>query len=119
VTEPTSAQIEIAKAMTENQLQDNILAMALKLGWLCYHTRAAMNKRGVWSSPMQGNPGFFDVVLIRRGVVILKELKSEKGKLTVQQQEWIKEYDPACPTPYDHVWRPHDWLSGEVEALLK
>ena len=114
----TEAQIEIAKAMTESQLQDNILAMAFKLGWLCYHTRAAMNKRGQWSSPLQGTPGFPDLILARAGVVICRELKSQKGKLTGTQQAWLEAMHPGCKLEA-LVWRPHDWLSGEVEALLR
>jgi len=109
----TPAQIEIAKAMSEDELQANILDMALKAGWLCYHTRPAMNKRGKWSSPMMGNPGFPDLVLARHPIVIFFELKSEKGKLTVQQQEWYHAL-PNCL-----VVKPRNWLSGEVEELLR
>ena len=113
MTDLTAAQIEIAAAMTESQLQDNILDAAKQCGWLCYHTRAAMNKRGVWSSPMQGNPGYPDLTLARNGIAFFFELKSEKGKLTVEQQEWYHAL-PNCL-----IIKPRDWLSGEVEALLR
>ena len=109
----TEVQIEIAKAMTEAELQANILDMALKAGWLAFHIRPAMNKRGVWSSPMQGNPGYPDLTLARNGIVFFFELKSEKGKLTVQQQEWYHAL-PNCL-----IIKPHNWLSGEVESRLK
>ena len=113
MTEPTSAQIEIAKAMTENQLQDNILDAAHKYKWRVHAERPAVNQSGKWATPIQGDPGFPDLVLARNGIEWKFELKSEKGKLTVEQREWYHAL-PNCL-----IIRPRNWLSGEVEALLR
>ena len=109
----TPAQIEIAKAMLEKELQDNILDAAHKLGWLVHIERPSVNLSGVWSTSIQGDPGFHDDVLSRNGVTLLFELKTETGKLTDEQKEWFMQSHNA------YVIRPRNWLSGEVEELLK
>ncbi len=109
----TPAQKIIADNMTEEQLLKNILKMAHLCGWLAYHTRSAINRRGVWSTPIQGDPGFPDLVLARNKKVIFAELKRETSGLSVVQYGW---YD-AIGNVY--LWRPSDWLSGEIERILK
>ena len=82
---------------------------------------------GKWSTPIQGDAGFPDLVLAhpQKGV-IFAELKSEKGKPTEAQMEWLEVLSNAtygCPTKSDHwlvrvcVWRPSDM--DEIEARLR
>ena len=109
----TSAQIEIAKAMLEKELQDNIMDAAHKLGWRIHIERTSVNQQGVWSTAIQGDPGYQDMTLSRNGITLLFELKTETGKLTDEQKEWFMQSHNA------YVIRPRNWLSGEVEELLK
>jgi len=47
--------------------------------------------------------------------VIFAELKSEKGRLTVDQSVWSM----ALFNERYHVWRPSDWLSAEIERIVR
>ncbi len=109
----TVAQKVIAASMTEVALQNNIIDAAQKLGWRTHAERPAINRRGKFSTPIQGDPGFPDLVLARNKKVIFAELKRETSGLSVVQYGW---YD-AIGNVY--LWRPSDWLSGEIERILK
>jgi hypothetical protein len=44
--------------------------------------------------------------------VLLAELKSENGRLSAEQKEW-QFSAKTC-----HIWRPSQWVSGEIEIIL-
>ena len=73
--------------MTERQWQDEVIAYAKEHGWMVAHFRPARTAKG-WRTPMQGDPGFADLVLARRGVVLLVELKRIGGKVSKGQEDW-------------------------------
>lgn len=93
---------------TEAGFQRTVTEYATWRGWRWYHTHDSRR------SPS----GFPDLVLVRGQNLIFVELKSEKGRVTSDQQEWI---DALSATNYDHsgplvfVWRPSDWESIERE----
>jgi hypothetical protein len=66
--------------MTEAQLQRTIVEAAQLLGWLVYHTYDSR----------RSHKGFPDLVLAREGRVIFAELKTAKGKVTGDQEQWLK-----------------------------
>ncbi len=100
--------------MTEAELLASLRAAARYLGWLEYHTFNA------YRSPR----GFPDLVLARGLHLIVAELKSDKGKVTPEQETWLawwREFGHAIdrmedalagiePTPRVDVfvWRPAD-----------
>ena len=99
----------------EAEFQKAIIELAHLYGWAVAHFRSAMTQRGNWVTPLQGDAkGFPDLVLVRDGV-IFAELKSEKGKLTPEQQEWIDLLKAAGQEVY--VWRPSD--RDDIEVILK
>jgi hypothetical protein len=110
-------KLSIAGAMTEKELQANIIKMAHALGWLVMHTRPSLNRRGQWATQLTGDPGFPDLVLAKDEQVLIWELKTEKGILSDSQREWLNAI--SRHTPMAAVIRPSDWLSGEVERILK
>jgi len=57
---------QLARAMTEQQLLDAIVQAAKLHGWMVAHFRPALTAKG-WRTPMQGDPGFPDLVLARKG----------------------------------------------------
>ena len=73
--------------MTEQQLLDAIVQAAKLHGWMVAHFRPALTAKG-WRTPMQGDPGFPDLVLARKGEVLFLELKSQKGRMTEAQTAW-------------------------------
>lgn len=103
--------------MSEAALQGAVLEMAQVLGWRVAHFRPAQMQSGRWATPMQGNVGFPDAVFARAGVVLFVEFKAARGVLSVPQIEWAVEIRGGCAKHY--VWRPADWLSGSVEAVLR
>lgn len=77
-------------------------------GWLVMHTRAVEIRPGVWKTPIQGHPGFPDLVLCHktnRGL-IFAELKSDMGRLSDSQELWLQAINENGAE--HHVWRPKD-----------
>ena len=92
-------RVMAARPATEERFQAEVLRWARLLGWTAYHTHDS--RRSV--------SGFPDLVLARPPVVLLVELKSAQGRMTMEQKEW-RELLQACDrleTP--GVWRPQDW----------
>ncbi len=105
---------------TEEQFLEKVAEAARLWGWRRVHFRRARapitkrNKSG-WATPVEfDSKGFPDLVLVR-GRVIFAELKSEKGKLTPEQIEWIDTLRNAGAEIY--VWRPSQW--EDVESILR
>lgn len=98
-------------ALSERELQQRIIDLAQLCGWRVAHFRPARTDKG-WRTPMQGNKGFPDLVLARRGEVIIAELKSDKGKMSADQEEWATAIGARFV-----LWRPRDW--NEIQSILK
>lgn len=115
------------KAGGEAAFQRQVEQLAAYYGWRSYHTH----------NSQRSAPGFPDLVLVRDLELIFAELKTEKGRASVAQQEWIKalgavssrlfeyvagSYDvrdpnlsrPPCVDVY--LWRPSDF--DELHARL-
>lgn len=105
--------------MSENELLEAVLEMAALLGWRCYHARPARTASG-WRTAAQGNgaAGFPDLVLVRNGCLWFVELKAEKGRVGPAQELWLDALKFVPGVRVD-VWRPDDWRSGRVEAVLR
>ena len=93
--------------LSERDFQDNVIELAQTLGWVVHHDRPARQGEG-WVTPIQGDPGFPDLVLAKGGRVIFAELKSEKGKVTDDQEAWLLELPNGYPESNVFVWRPSD-----------
>jgi len=90
--------------MTEAEFQQQIIDTARLLQWRCYHTR---DSRG-------SEAGFPDLVLVRDRIVHL-EVKTETGRLSTEQADWIAAINAAGGTAL--VVRPSQW--EEIVAALK
>lgn len=100
--------------MTESEFQSAVIEFARMRGWMVMHTKAAQIRPGVWATPLQGNPGFPDLVLVRpvHGDVVFAELKKDGGRLSIGQKAWITALKAAGAEVY--VWYPDD-----MEAIVK
>jgi hypothetical protein len=99
-----------ARAMTEAQLQTQVLAMARFHGFtLTYHTYDSR----------RSDAGFPDLVMVnpRQKRVLFRELKREKGSITSKQQTWIDTLTAAGQDAA--IWKPSHLFSGEIEASLR
>jgi hypothetical protein len=74
--------------MDEKTLQAQVVYELRRHGWLTHHTRPAQNRRGRWSTPIQGVPGFPDVIAARGGQVLFLEFKATRGRLSADQERW-------------------------------
>ena len=73
----------------EEDFFQQILDLAHIFGWRVAHFRPARTKNG-WRTAVAGDgAGFPDVVMVKSPRLIFAELKSEKGKLTPEQEEWL------------------------------
>jgi hypothetical protein len=89
-------------SMTEEQLTQVVLELAKFYGWKVVHFRPARTRHG-FVTAVQGDIGSPDVILARRGVVLMAELKTERGRLTPQQKHWAQEIGEQY-----RCWRPRD-----------
>lgn len=109
--------------MTEAQLQVAVIDAAHLFGWLVHHVKPARTPDGKYLTRIQGDPGFPDLVLARNGTALFVELKSERGRLTIDQQAWLDHLEPPMGgIESDHevyVWRPEDWTSGQIVEWLR
>lgn len=107
-----------ADDMSEAELLRNVIDLAELFKWRCAHFRPGQNRRGVWSTAMSGSQaaGFPDLVMIRDRLLMV-ELKAEKGRMTPEQLDWAASLANAGVEVY--CWRPSQWISGEIEAVLR
>lgn len=110
----TVAQQQIAAAMSEDDLQALVVDLAHFYGWRVHHTRPALRQSGGWSTPIQGNPGFTDLVLAKAGLVRFVELKSQRGKRSNDQILWA-----TALLPHYSLWRPGNWVDGTIRRYLE
>ena len=90
----------------EQHLQQAVIDLAELNGWLWFHD----------FDSRKNQPGFPDLVLVRPPHVIWVELKSERGRPTKQQKEWLKQLNQCGQECY--IWRPSHYVSGIIEARL-
>lgn len=91
-------------ALREQQFMEAIQQMAGYLGWKTYHTHDSR----------RSEPGFPDLVLVKiNQPVKFREVKTEKGRLTKEQDAWITLL--ALAGADVGVWRPRDWDLIEKE----
>lgn len=91
--------------ISEAQFQRQVVQLAALCSWVCYHTHDSR----------RSNPGFPDLVLAHHRLGLLfVELKTDKGKLTPDQDRWRLVLIRAGADA--RVWRPRDW--PEIEQTL-
>ena len=99
------------QVLLEKVFQQAVVELAVIHGWRVYH---------VFDSKKVTGKGFPDLVLARKGAsgrpgeCIFRELKTERGRVSRDQKEWIGILVSAGIDA--KVWRPKDWL--EIEERL-
>ncbi len=111
----------LAHDMSEAQLLAHVRDAAKKLGWLMAHFNDSRRevKPGVHVGDTDAT-GFPDCVLVRGNRIIFAELKTEKGKVSGEQMQWLSNLTVARgEKQLVEIWRPVDWLSGRIEKALR
>lgn len=114
-----------AVRMSEAAFTDAVIQYAQLRGWLVAHFRPCRTEKG-WRTAVQGDVGFPDLVLGRDGYLIVAELKSETGGLSIGQVRWFKQltglsakeiregpWPVSSPGLDVYVWKPSDWPAIE------
>jgi len=110
--------------VSEEQLQKAVIDCARLLGWRVAHFRPARVMRGgreTWETPVAADgKGFPDLVLVsrRQRRLMFVELKADKGVVSHDQAAWLADLI-RCDGVDAHVWRPQDWIEGEIERVLR
>ena len=94
--------------MSEAELQANVIELARLGGWLYFHDNDSRRNRA----------GFPDLVFVHpmSGRTVYAELKSAKGRIRPEQQQWIDALYRGGHEVY--VWRPEDWPVLVQRVLL-
>ena len=102
---PTTASHPLAAAMSEAELMANVRQLCRTLGLLCYHTYDSR----------RSEPGFPDLVIVGSRVII-RELKTERGRVRPEQRAWLDALSRAGQDA--DIWRPRDLHSGRIASEL-
>ena len=91
--------------MTEKEFQSRVIYEAELAGWKVYHTYDSRRSQR----------GYPDLTMVRAPRVIFAELKTEGGRVTETQKQWL---DAFGQTPVEtYLWRPSD--TDAILAVLE
>lgn len=92
--------------MSEREFQDQVVELLGYHGLISYHTYRSD----------RSEPGFPDLCIVGANGVAYRELKTEKGRVSPDQQFWLDALTEAGQDA--DVWRPHQ-LATDVLALSR
>ena len=103
-------------AESEASFQTRVVDAAERLGWRVFHVRrsSGWSETGKRRIPYVTENGWVDLVLGRHGQVLFREIKAERGRLSVDQLAW-GHYLMSSGHNWG-VWKPKDW-PGIVREL--
>ena len=109
----------VNRLITEKEFLATVVEFAQAKGWQVHHVLEARHYA------KRIGPGYPDLTMVRGDRLLFVELKSEKGKLSAPQRQWLyalsgvgKTLDNADHGPVEtYVFRPHDW--PEIEKVLE
>lgn len=82
---------------SEKEFQAAVVDLAKANGWIVHHHQISH----------RSEPGWPDLVLIRNGKLLIRELKREKKKETPEQLVWLAALR-SCGVD-SATWRPSNW----------
>ena len=95
-------------SITEAEWTTQVVELARLNGWLVHHSRPAQDRRGRWSTPLQGDPGLPDLILARPPRLLFAELKRQSApKPSLEQARWLTALRANAGAEV-YVWRPAD-----------
>ncbi len=87
----------------EKEWQKRVEGALRQYGWLVYHT---LRSKG-------STPGYPDICAVKGERLLYAELKTEKGKLSAAQNEWMDAL-ARVPCAETYIWRP-----SQFEEVLR
>ena len=104
-------------AIRESEFTTMVLKLAKLRGWKTAHFRPGLNRRGKWSTAVQGDgAGWPDLFAVHeRHRPFAAELKVGKNKTTPEQVAWLNAMRKAGIRTF--VWTEKSW--ADIEAVLE
>lgn len=102
------------RSKQEEEFLGKLITLAHLHHWLVAHFRPARTEKGWRTAVSADGAGWPDLVLVRASDIYFVEVKSQKGKLTSNQEMWLTTLDKN-PTVRCFVWRPSDWDTAVKE----
>lgn len=102
--------------MLEKHFGQQVEHLLNLFGWRWYHPSPAFRPSGAFSDSFHGMKGFPDYIAVRRGRLVIAELKNEKGRVTADQHEWLDELG-RVPGIEVFTWRPQQL--EEIREILR
>ena len=102
--------------ISETAFSTQVESLLSLYNWKWMHIKPSIMQSGSWASSM--NPegkGWLDYIAIRRGRVVLFELKDDYGKMTPEQEEWFNLWK-ECPGVELYLYRPKH-IEDVIECL--
>jgi hypothetical protein len=98
--------------LTEDELLSAIIGPGCNnlcelFGWQSFHVRPAWTEKGYRSAVQGSGVGWPDLILVRDGKLLVRELKSDHGTLSDAQREWLGRLSTAGLDT--GIWRPCDF----------
>ena len=91
---------------TERDYESTIIEAAQLAGFLVHAERPARSARG-WRTPLRGDAGWPDLVLVGHGRLLVVELKRRPNRPTPEQTRWLQALT-AAGVDARLVWLPND-----------
>lgn len=103
----------------ESVLQLAVIQRATELGYSIFWLPDALQRIAVAADRFDTmpRPGYVDLTIVGHGRLLHIELKAERGRLRPEQRIWRDEFQRAGADW--RLWRPSDWQTGEIEAVLR
>ncbi len=104
--------LSVNEMMSEREWQDRIIYELIMHGWRWYHMGDSRTvSRGPKGLPVTRfgsatGKGYPDLFAVRRNRAIAIEVKSQKGRVSREQRDWLA--DLAATGIETYVWRPAD-----------
>lgn len=108
----------------EYQRMQRITQALRQYSWLHTHFRPLRTEAG-YRTPLSGDKGYPDITAVHpeRGLLLFIEVKSDKGRLSSEQEAWITALREAtrpcisrtCAQSHEHGVEPV-WLCGTDES---
>ena len=96
---------EVYYYISEEDFMRSVIQIASDCAWSVYHTQDSRRSQA----------GFPDLTLVRSGQIIFAELKSQKGRIKKEQQEWLDRLRENGHVDV-YLWRPSD-LQDIIDRL--
>jgi hypothetical protein len=101
--------------MLEKYFAEQVEHLLNLYGWRWTHFEPAIRQSGGWATALRGMKGLPDYVAVRDGALVFAEIKSDRGKLTPDQAEWITRLQ-GVQTVRTEIWYPEDL--PEIKQIL-